>query len=107
VPGLLLGVAVVAVALLTLARRIVSAVRASDEPALVAPVIAYVTVISSMVVSAFGTGNPIAIGGALLFYASDALIAWNRFVQQVPQGRLAIMVTYHLGQTGLVLSLLL
>jgi uncharacterized membrane protein YhhN len=43
--------------------------------------------------------------GASLFYASDALIAWNRFVRETPHARLTVMVTYHLGQVGLVLSL--
>jgi hypothetical protein len=43
--------------------------------------------------------------GASLFYVSDALIAWNRFIGETRHGRLAIIVTYHLGQVGLVLSL--
>jgi uncharacterized membrane protein YhhN len=43
--------------------------------------------------------------GAVLFYASDALIAWNRFVQPRPWMPLAIIVTYHVGQAALVLSL--
>ena len=43
--------------------------------------------------------------GAILFYVSDALIGWTRFVRDVRHGRVAIMVTYHLGQIGLVLSL--
>ena len=46
-----------------------------------------------------------AIVGAGLFYVSDALIAWNRFVAETRHGRVAIMVTYHLAQVGLVLSL--
>ena len=46
-----------------------------------------------------------AVVGAGLFYVSDALIAWNRFVAETRHGRVAIMVTYHLAQMGLVLSL--
>lgn len=99
------GLAVVVVAVVVIGLRILRAVRAGDEPALAAPVAAYIAVISFMVASAFGTRNLFAIGGASLFYASDALIAWNRFVASRPWGRLAIMVTYHLGQVGLVLSL--
>jgi hypothetical protein len=34
------------------------------------------------------------------------MIAWNRFVQPFAAAAVAIMVTYHLGQLGLVLSLL-
>ena len=58
-----------------------------------------------MVVMAFGTSVPAAIVGALLFYASDGILGWNRFVQPLPHGRLAVMTTYHLGQIGLVLAL--
>ena len=58
-----------------------------------------------MVLSAVGTGNQWAIVGSLLFYASDALIAVNKFIEPQPWGRLAIITTYHLGQIGLVLSL--
>ena len=103
--GLTAGLVVVAVALATLGRRIVAAGRSTDE-ALAVPVRAYIGVISAMVVSAAGTLVPVAMAGAALFYASDALIAWNRFVHERPWGRLAIMVTYHLGQIGLSLSLL-
>lgn len=103
--ALALGVAVVAVSLVTLGRRILRGVR-EREPALATPVAAYVAVISAMVASAFGTASPVAIGGASLFYASDALIAWNGFIEEKPWGKLAIMVTYHLGQIGLALSLL-
>jgi uncharacterized membrane protein YhhN len=100
-----IGLVVVVLAVVVIGARIVRAVRAGDEPALAVPVTAYIAVISLMVASAFGTRNLFAIGGASLFYSSDALIAWNRFVQAFPYGRVAIMVTYHLGQVGLVLSL--
>jgi uncharacterized membrane protein YhhN len=100
------GLVVVLIAVLIIGVRIIQAVRKGDEPALVAPVTAYVAVISFMVASAFGTRNLFAVLGAGLFYSSDALIAWNRFVDQRPWGRLGIMVTYHLGQVGLILSLI-
>jgi uncharacterized membrane protein YhhN len=100
-----IGLAIVVIAVATIGARVIRAVRRGDEPALLAPVTGYIAVISFMVASAFGTRNVFAIVGAGLFYASDALIAWNRFVQEQPWGRVAIMVTYHLGQIGLVLSL--
>jgi uncharacterized membrane protein YhhN len=68
-------------------------------------VTAYVLVISAMVVSAGASGQPLALAGALSFYASDALIAWGRFIRELPHGRLAVMVTYHLAQVALVASL--
>ena len=43
--------------------------------------------------------------GAGLFYVSDALIAWNRFVRETPHAHVSIMVTYHLAQVASVLSL--
>lgn len=104
-PGLAVGAIVVTVAVTTIGRRIVRAVREGDEPELASPVLAYIVVISLMVACAVGTGEPPAIVGSVLFYASDALIAWNRFIEELPWGRVAIMATYHLGQIGLVLAL--
>ncbi len=74
-------------------------------PRLGAPVAIYMAVISFMVVSAFGTALPFAIVGAVLFYISDGVLGWNRFVDPLPHGRLIVMTTYHLGQIGLVLAL--
>jgi uncharacterized membrane protein YhhN len=99
------GVAVVAVTLAGIAPKIVGAVRSTDR-ALVGPVLAYITVISLMVVTAWGSWRPWAIAGAMAFYSSDATLAWNRFVRPLRHGHLAVMVTYHLGQIGLVLGLL-
>jgi uncharacterized membrane protein YhhN len=102
--GLAVGLVVVIVAALLVGVRIVAGAR-DTEPVLVSPVVAYMVVISVMVVCAFGTGIGVAIAGALLFYLSDALIGWGRFVRAHPRGDLAVMVTYHLGQVLLVLSL--
>jgi uncharacterized membrane protein YhhN len=99
------GVLLVVVALAVIGLPILRAVRAGPEPELTGPVLAYMTVISAMVASAIGTGHLAAVAGAGSFYASDALIAWNRFVRETRHGRLAIIVTYHLAQVGLVLSL--
>lgn len=101
----LVGVVVVGIAVVVLGVRILRAVIASDESALVVPVAIYIGVISLMVASAIGTRGLLAIVGASLFYSSDALIAWNKFVKSYPWGRVAVMVTYHLGQIGLVLSM--
>ena len=100
------GALLVLVALATVGRTVLRAVRAGDEPEMQGPVVAYMAVISLMVVSAVGVGHPAGVAGAALFYASDSLIAWNRFVRASRRGRLAVIVTYHLAQTGLVLSLL-
>ena len=76
------------------------------QPQLVWPVFAYVVVFVLMVASAGGTGSLVALSGALLFFYSDAVLAWNRFVKPMPGGRLTNIVLYHVGQAVLVLSLL-
>jgi uncharacterized membrane protein YhhN len=101
--GIALILVVLAVA--SIGMTVLRAVRAGDEPELEKPVLAYMLVISVMVVSAVGAGHPAGVVGAGLFYASDSLIAWNRFVRESRRGRMAVIVTYHLAQVGLVLSL--
>jgi alkenylglycerophosphocholine/alkenylglycerophosphoethanolamine hydrolase len=103
-PLLLVGVVLVLVAAAVIGSRVVRGAGATDER-LTGPVAIYMSVISLMVVMAFGTAVPIAIVGAVLFYASDGILGWNKFVEPVPHGRVAIMTTYHLGQIGLVLAL--
>lgn len=76
-----------------------------DHRNLVAPVIAYLTVFVVMVASAGGTGSLVALAGALLFFYSDAILAWNRFVTPIRFGRVVNIVPYHVGQALLVLSL--
>ena len=78
----------------------------AGHPSLVWPVFAYVAVFVVMVASAGGTGSLIALAGALLFFYSDAILAWNRFVRPLPMGRVVNIVPYHLGVALLVLSLL-
>lgn len=99
----MLAVAVVAAAVGT---PILRALRARREAALIGPVVAYMAVISVMVACAIGTGDAVAIAGAALFMLSDSLIAWNRFVRPLAWAPVTIMVTYHLAQGGLVLSLI-
>lgn len=75
------------------------------QPRLVIPVFAYMVVFVVMVASAGGTGSLVAVAGALLFYYSDALLGWYRFVRPLTWGRPLNIVAYHLGQALLVLSL--
>ena len=102
--GVLVWVAVMAAVASVIARPIVANLR-RDHPDLVAPVVVYMGAISLMVASALATGIWLAAAGALVFYASDYLIARTRFVEPQRWGPVAIMVLYHLGQAGLVLSL--
>ncbi len=103
--GFVLGAAAVAVLIRAVGVKIVVGATETDQ-GLGLPVSLYVLVISLMVAFAAGTGRWWAIGGALLFYLSDALIGWSRFVKEFPGQRVAIMTTYHLGQVGIVLGLM-
>ena len=104
---LTLFVLAVVVALVSVGVVLPAIVRAlrKSHPQLVGPVAAYVGVFVVMVASAGGSGSGFAFAGALLFFYSDALLAWNRFVQPVSWGRFANIVAYHSGQALLVLSL--
>lgn len=99
------GLIVVAIAVATVGLRIVTAVARGTHRELTVPVTVYMGAISLMLASAIGTQRLLAIVGAALFYTSDALIAWNRFIAPRPWGDVAIIVTYHLGQIALALSL--
>ena len=110
-----------------LGARFLRAARSTGHGELVGPLVAYMAVIAAMVTCALASGNALAAVGAVLFMASDALIAETRFVgpaatAAVPTGAagagacdgdnrlqrwapVVIIVTYHLGQAGLTLSL--
>ena len=103
--GFLFGVILMTVVAVVVGRKIVQGAALADK-ALAGPVVAYMAVISLMVASAIGTGQFFAIAGALLFAASDSVLGWTRFLKDFPSSRMIVMVTYHLGQAGLVLALL-
>ena len=93
---------VVAAASIPLALRILGAI---TQPPLRLAVGAYMAIIALMVGSAIASGSMIATIGALFFYASDAMIAFNRFVAPFSSARVAVIVTYHIGQLLLVIGL--
>ena len=93
---------IVAAASTPLALRIIRGVK---EPPLRIGVGVYMAVIAMMVASAIAAGEMLAIVGALFFYASDALIAVNRFVGTFASARILVVVTYHVAQLLLVLAL--
>ena len=112
-----LGLAVVlALGAARILRRIMDGVRKKGLPQLVRPVGLYGMVITLMVLSALLTLNNTAWKtsaaglvalGAILFYFSDILLAWNKFVNPIKNGRLANMMLYHLGQAALVAGVLI
>ena len=75
------------------------------------PVFAYTAVITIMLLSALLTlSRPdwsssaaiIVSVGAAFFMLSDAILAWNKFVQPIKNGRVMNMAAYHLGQIVLI-----
>jgi len=96
---------------LRLLRRIVETMRLKGQGALSVPVIVYGLVISLMLYVAMSTlydsvwktsAAVLVSVGAFLFYISDLILAWNKFVAPLKNGRVFNIVTYHLGQIGLI-----
>ncbi|MEZ0397198.1 MAG: lysoplasmalogenase family protein [Anaerolineales bacterium] len=97
-------------------QRIVAGLRAKGLGRLVRPVVLYGFVITVMLLSALltlyrpdwsaGAAGLVSLG-AILFYLSDLLLAWNKFVRPIRNGRLFNMVAYHLGQFALAAGMLL
>lgn len=114
----LIPLAVIAVIGWLLLRRIAAGLRQLGKTALLAPVAVYSVVLSLMLFSAWATlfrpappwtslRRALVIGGASLFFASDSMLAWDRFVKELPLGHLKVMVTYHLAQFALAASIAL
>ncbi len=103
--GLLAGLVTVAATAVLFLRRILSAVETGGRARLRNPVVAYAIVISLMTVSATASGNLVAAAGGLLFFFSDVIFAWYRFVRPVRWGQPVNIVMYQAGQALLVLSL--
>lgn len=102
---LVVGIGIVVGAAAIVGLRVLRAVK-EHRPKLLVPVQAYMGVLGLMAATAIGTGAPAAVLGGILFFASDSLLAWNEFVAPYRLAKVAIHVTYHLAQVGLVLSLL-
>jgi alkenylglycerophosphocholine/alkenylglycerophosphoethanolamine hydrolase len=103
--GLIAGLVIAAVTAGLLLRRILRALEESGRSSLRNPVLAYAIVISLMTVSATASGNLVAGAGGLLFFFSDVIFAWYRFVKPVRWGQPVNIVMYQAGQALLVLSL--
>jgi len=107
---------VLALSAARLLRRIVAGLAAKGERKLISPVIVYGMVITLMLLSAMLTlfrlewkATPAALVsvGAMLFFYSDAILAWNKFVAPVKNGWMMNMITYHLGQIALIAGVLI
>jgi uncharacterized membrane protein YhhN len=83
------------------------------KTALKIPVLIYSLVISLMVYSALMTWTRpgwstvaalLVSIGAVLFFTSDSMLAWDRFLKPLSHARLRVMLTYHLGQIGIIVG---
>jgi uncharacterized membrane protein YhhN len=92
-------------------RRILAGVLEKGLRQMVIPVVAYGTVITLMLLSAILTiyrvdwktsASGLVSLGAILFYFSDIILAWNKFVKPIRNGRVMNMIAYHLGQMALI-----
>ena len=97
-------------------RRIVAGVRLKRLARMVAPVMIYGIVITLMLLSALltlyrsdwrTTAAGLVALGASLFYFSDIILAWNRYVTPIQNGRVINIVAYQLGQMALVAGALI
>jgi uncharacterized membrane protein YhhN len=103
-PAVIFGLVIVGAFAISMGRHIVSGAW-RQSPVLGGIVVAYMITIGAVVVLAVGSWSTAAGIAALLFMASDTLLAWGRFVGAAPGGRVAVMVTYQLAQAGFVLAI--
>jgi len=85
--------------------QIVPGARDHGGPVLAGAVTFYALVISAMVVTSWATAAWVAGVGAMLFAVSDWLIGYQRFVAKLPNGGVAVIVPYHVGQALLIIGL--
>lgn len=99
IPGRIVAIAVVVIAGSVPGRKIL---RAAARQRRLTVVLIYMVVIAAMLfVAGLHTAAPdgwLAFGGALLFFVSDSVLGWRRFVSRSSStaGDLAVIVPYHL-----------
>lgn len=113
--GILLAV-VISLGGARIIRRILEALASRGQASLRRPIIVYSMVISIMLLSAMikladpawsAASSGLAAAGAFLFYISDILLAWNKFVSPIPHGRVYNIAAYHLGQILLTAGIMI
>jgi uncharacterized membrane protein YhhN len=113
--GLLAVIVIVGLIGIVVVRQLLKGLTAHHQEKLRFPIIIYAIVISIMLISALSTvisPSPgwdfypaiIVSTGAILFFFSDSNLAWNRFVNLVPHGKLMVIISYHLAQIAITLG---
>jgi uncharacterized membrane protein YhhN len=97
-------------------RRIIAPLQTQGRAGLRTPIIVYGFVISIMLLSAmlkltdisWNAGAAVLVAlGAFLFYISDILLAWMKFIAPIKNGRIYNILAYHLGQIALIAGVVL
>ena len=92
-------------------RRILAPLESKGQGHMRTPILVYSIVISLMILSAmlkltdvkWEAGAALLVSlGAILFYISDIILAWNKFVSPLQHGRIYNIAAYHLGQIALI-----
>jgi uncharacterized membrane protein YhhN len=92
-------------------RRIIAPLQAQGQAGLRIPILIYGFVISIMLLSAmlkltdvsWKAGAALLVSvGAFLFYLSDIILAWLKFIAPIKNGRIYNILAYHLGQIALI-----
>lgn len=97
-------------------RPILAALAGRGQARMKLPVLVYSLVISVMLLSAMlkifdpawklGAAALVSLG-AFLFYLSDILLAWNKFVAPIQHGRIYNICAYHLGQVAIIAGVIM
>lgn len=102
-PGWLVALGIVALVLLMTALA-VPILRAVFDTPMFWPVVAYIAVSAGVVLVASETGRWTVFVGALIFAISDSVLGHDRFVTDTDRHRTLVHITYHLGQSALLLG---
>lgn len=103
---LLAGVLVVAAVAGFTVPGVLRGAAAADGRQLAVAVGGYAAILAAMTVLGVGTAVIAVAVGGVLFLISDTTLAWQRFVRPLPQGPLAVIVTYHVAQALIVIGLI-
>jgi len=97
-------------------RQIVAPLHAKGQAGFRIPILLYALVISLMLLSAMlkltdtswqASAALLVALGAFLFYLSDIILAWMKFVAPIQNGRIYNILAYHLGQIALIAGVVL
>lgn len=113
--GLILAV-MIGIGGMRIIRRILTPLAAQGQARLRIPVVIYGIAISIMLLSAmikladisWAAGAALLVSvGAFLFYLSDILLAWMKFVAPIQNGRIYNILAYQLGQIALITGVII